>query len=45
MRILIAVIVVWIAITSMIYGFLNPEKTEIQRFLHIPQSFILNFEG
>ncbi len=34
---------VWIAISSTIYNFVNPEKTAVESFLHIPKSFILEF--
>lgn len=39
-----AAILIWTAITSTVYRFKHPEKTEIQAFLHIPKSFILNFK-
>ena len=35
--------VLWVAITSIAYSFINPSKTQTETFLHIPQSIILNF--
>jgi len=35
---------VWCAITSTIMGFKHPEMTEMQLFLAIPKTFVLNFE-
>jgi hypothetical protein len=34
----------WVAITSAIFGISNPHATETERFLHIPQAFMLNFK-
>lgn len=33
-----------LSITSFIYRFKHPEKTETQTFLHIPESFQWNFK-
>lgn len=33
------------ALTSIIYRFKNPDKTETELFLNIPQSFIWNFNS
>lgn len=33
----------WVAITSCIYSFVNPSKTQTEVFLHIPESCILSF--
>lgn len=38
------VLTAWAGITSAIYRFSNPEKTETQAFLHLPQSMMLNFK-
>lgn len=40
---LLTILVFWIAITSMIMRFKNPEMTETELFLAIPKSAILNF--
>lgn len=37
-------IVLWAGLTTAIYRFSNPEKTETQAFLHLPQSMMLNFK-
>lgn len=37
------IVVLWIVITSTICAFKNPEMTQTQLFLHIPKSFILDF--
>lgn len=42
--ILFVSICIWTSITSTIYKFSNPDKTEMQAFLHIPKSFILDFK-
>jgi hypothetical protein len=42
--IVLAGIIVWLICTSTAYRFFNPSKTETQIFLHIPQSFILDFK-
>jgi len=34
---------IWIAITSAIFAFKNPSATETEGFLHIPNSFILDW--
>lgn len=41
---ILSVILIWISISSTICAFKNPELTQTQIFLRIPQSFILNFE-
>lgn len=41
---IVSVIFVWISISSTICAFKNPELTQTQLLLRIPQSFILNFE-
>jgi hypothetical protein len=38
-----AVVIFWIAVTSIIYQFSNPEKTFTQTFLNIPKSVLLDF--
>ena len=40
--VLIAVLV-WAGISSELYRFSHPEKTETQAALHIPKSFVLDF--
>ena len=35
---------VWAGITTAIYRFSNPEKTETQAFLHLPNSMMLDFK-
>ena len=42
-QIICFIILLWISITSTICAFKNPEMTETQLFLHIPKSFILDF--
>jgi len=42
-RIAIAVLL-WVAITSIIYEFKHPDKTKTESFLHIPKSAILDFK-
>lgn len=39
----LAIIFLWIAGTTTVYQFANPEKTFTQALLHIPKSVILNF--
>lgn len=34
----------WVACTSITYQFKHPEKTQMQAFLHIPKSMMLDFE-
>lgn len=41
---IILIVVTNIAITSTVYRFKHPEKTETEIFLHIPKSFIYNFK-
>lgn len=41
---ILSVIFIWISISSTICAFKNPELTQTQVFLRIPQSFILNFK-
>lgn len=41
---LLFVVISWNAVTSIIYRFKNPKKTETEVLLHIPKSFILNFK-
>lgn len=41
---ILGVIFIWISISSTICAFKNPELTQTQVLLRIPQSFILNFE-
>jgi hypothetical protein len=41
---LLALVVVWVFITTTIDRFKNPDKTETELFKSIPKSFILNFE-
>lgn len=38
-----AVLTLWFIITFNINRFMHPEKTEIELFLNIPKSFLLNF--
>lgn len=40
---IIFALLIWVAITSTIYRFKHPDKTETEAFLHIPRSFILDF--
>ncbi len=42
-KIIFALIFLWVAITSNIYWFKNKQKTEMEVFLHMPKSFILDF--
>lgn len=35
-------ILLWTACTSMAYRFINPSKTDVEAFLHIPKSFVLD---
>lgn len=37
-------IILWVGITSIIYSFTNPSKTQTEAFFHIPQSMMLNFK-
>jgi hypothetical protein len=41
---LFIICMLWIGLTSLIYGFFNTDKTQTQIFLHIPKSFILDFK-
>jgi len=38
-------IIVWTQGTSLVYWFENPTKSQMQVFLHIPKSFVLDFSG
>ena len=40
---IIRAIIMNVSITSVIYSFKHSDKTETQVFLHIPKSFIYNF--
>lgn len=42
---LMVCLLVWVAFTSAIYQFKNPWKTQTQVFMHVPESFILDFGG
>ena len=42
--IILGVLVGWVAGTSTVYKFMNPSKTEMEAFLHIPKSFIFDFK-
>lgn len=37
------VLCLWCSVTSLIYWGMNPELSQMEVFLHIPKSFILNF--
>lgn len=39
----LALISIWAVVTTSIYRFKHPEKSETELFLHIPKSFVLNF--
>lgn len=39
----LATICMWIALTSTVTRFKNTEMSETEIFLHIPQSFVLDF--
>lgn len=41
---LLLLLVLWTGITSTIYRFSNPSKTQVEAFLHIPKSFVLDFK-
>ena len=43
-KILIYVVLFWIVLTSLIYRFRHPEKSETELFLDIPKYFICNFK-
>ena len=36
--------IMWCVFTTTIYTFKHPNKTQTEVFLHIPKSFILNFD-
>jgi hypothetical protein len=38
-------LIVWTQCTSLAYWFQNTEKSQMQVFLHIPKSFVLDFSG
>jgi hypothetical protein len=38
-----AIVILWVAVTTTVYQFSNPEKTFTQTFLNIPKSVLLNF--
>lgn len=42
--ILFILVLLNMAVTSITYRFIHPEKTEVQAFLKIPQTFLWNFE-
>lgn len=42
---ILVLILFWLVGTSIAYRFLNPYKTETEIFIHIPKSFILDFES
>jgi hypothetical protein len=37
--------ILWMSISVFIQAFKCPEMTQTQLFLHIPQSFVLNFKN
>jgi len=41
---LLIAIMLWVSLTSLVYNGLNPEKTQMEVFLHIPRHIILNFK-
>lgn len=41
---ILVLLLLWIVVTSAIARFRNPELTETELFLRIPQSFILDFK-
>lgn len=41
----LAVICMWIALTSTITRFKNTKMTQTEIFLHIPRSFVLDFNN
>jgi len=43
LRKILIIICLWVAITSIIQAFIKPSMTEMERFLSIPNSFILKF--
>lgn len=43
-RIVLMVICLWVGITSTIQRFMCPRMTEVEAFLEIPKSSILNFK-
>ena len=42
--ILLVAVLLWVAISSMIQAFLCPELSQTELFLHIPKSFICEWE-
>jgi hypothetical protein len=42
--IIIIVCIMWSSITSMIYAFVDPSRTQTEILLHIFKSFILDFK-
>jgi hypothetical protein len=43
-KVILLVILVWMAITNIIQAFKNPKMTNTELFLHIPKSIVLNYE-
>ncbi len=43
--VLLILITIWTMATTTIYSFRNPDLTEMRVFLHLPRSFMLDFEG
>ena len=43
-NIILVMILLWVAISSIIQRFKCSEMTETQLFIHIPESFILNWK-
>lgn len=43
-NIIIAMIILWTASTTIIQAFKNPSLTQTELFLKIPKSFVLNFD-
>jgi len=43
-KMLISILIFWVALTITIQRFKNPNLSETELFLAIPQSFILNFK-
>ncbi len=38
----VVVLWLWCSFTSLAYWFLNPDLSQMEVFLHIPKSFVLN---
>jgi len=43
-RIILITASLWLAITTIVFRIKNPEQSEMQVFIHIPKSFVLDFE-